>query len=656
MRPGQSVADVPRRQRAQHRGHARAPARRPSGRRPGRPGRSRRAAARPARRAPGPRATRRAPRARAAPVPRAAPAGPRRPPGRRGCRGAPGEPSRRGSGGPAATGRDLLGRARRRRPGRRPEQQQRQGVLAGQLAAGAGAARSRDRRGRRGCRTACAPLPRHRAPQQRPVAAGAGPRRGAVASRSPARAEAASGDRPSTRSRDHTVSVPRHARDASDQRGQDRPAGREVTDARGGHRVAHRAAPRPGAERRRAAGHRLPGAGARHARTWRGEPVVAHRWRGASTCSPASATTLTLHTHLKMEGSWHLYRPDSPLAAAGARGPGGAAHRGVDRGRASRSASSRWSPATPRTPSWATSARTCSAPTGTRTRRCGGCAPTRRARSPTRLLDQRNLAGIGNLYKNELCFLAGVHPRLPVGEVPDLPRLVRRARAALDANKERVEQTLTGDLRRGRQTWVYRRDKQPCRRCGQRIRVDSRGRRGSSGRRTGARAASRNRPADRRRRLRPRRRRRRRSADRSVPRAAQRGGVDGDLLELHRQRGLLEGDRVADLGEDLRERHVEGRADRGEQLGGGLLLAALDLRDVAEADPGVRGDLSQRAALPHPLSAQDLTEQPTEDHHGPAPFVEDHALTGGQRYRSAKTSGGRHRQLVSAVSERGAVP
>ena len=91
------------------------------------------------------------------------------------------------------------------------------------------------------------------------------------------------------------------------------------------------------------------------------------------------------------------------------------------------------------------------------------------------ILDQRNLAGIGNLYKNELCFLAGAHPRLPVSEVADLPRLVRRARTALEANKNRVEQTLTGDTRRGRQTWVYRRDKQPCRRCGTRIRVDLQG-------------------------------------------------------------------------------------------------------------------------------------------------------------------------------------
>jgi len=91
------------------------------------------------------------------------------------------------------------------------------------------------------------------------------------------------------------------------------------------------------------------------------------------------------------------------------------------------------------------------------------------------ILDQRNLAGIGNLYKNELCFLAGVHPALPVGDVPDLPRLVRRARAALDANKHRVEQTLTGDTRRGQQTWVYRRERLPCRRCGTRIRFAQQG-------------------------------------------------------------------------------------------------------------------------------------------------------------------------------------
>jgi len=87
------------------------------------------------------------------------------------------------------------------------------------------------------------------------------------------------------------------------------------------------------------------------------------------------------------------------------------------------------------------------------------------------LLDQRCLAGIGNLYKSELCFTSGVLPTRPVGEVPDLLRLVRRAKAMLEANKERVEQTTTGDLRRGRRTWVYRRERETCRRCGTPIRV-----------------------------------------------------------------------------------------------------------------------------------------------------------------------------------------
>jgi endonuclease-8 len=57
-----------------------------------------------------------------------------------------------------------------------------------------------------------------------------------------------------------------------------------------------------------------------------------------------------------------------------------------------------------------------------------------------------------------------------VGEVPDLPRMVRRAKQVLEVNKERVQQATTGDLRRGRNLWVYLREDQPCRRCGTTIR------------------------------------------------------------------------------------------------------------------------------------------------------------------------------------------
>ena len=88
------------------------------------------------------------------------------------------------------------------------------------------------------------------------------------------------------------------------------------------------------------------------------------------------------------------------------------------------------------------------------------------------LLDQRNLAGIGNMYMAELCFTSGVNPAAPIGRVVDLPRLVRRARLMLEANKERAIQSTTGDLRPRERMWVYRRDKSPCRRCGTPILVD----------------------------------------------------------------------------------------------------------------------------------------------------------------------------------------
>jgi endonuclease VIII len=85
------------------------------------------------------------------------------------------------------------------------------------------------------------------------------------------------------------------------------------------------------------------------------------------------------------------------------------------------------------------------------------------------LLDQRNLAGIGNMYAGELCFVLGLDPRTPVGRVPDLARMVGRAHQMLDQNRHRAVQSTTGDLARGRNLWVHARGGQPCRRCGTRI-------------------------------------------------------------------------------------------------------------------------------------------------------------------------------------------
>jgi endonuclease-8 len=82
------------------------------------------------------------------------------------------------------------------------------------------------------------------------------------------------------------------------------------------------------------------------------------------------------------------------------------------------------------------------------------------------LLDQRVIAGLGNVYRNELCFLRGLLPTRSVGEVADVAGLVDLAHRLILTNRDRVERVTTGDLRRGRRTWVHGREHQPCLRCG----------------------------------------------------------------------------------------------------------------------------------------------------------------------------------------------
>jgi endonuclease-8 len=88
------------------------------------------------------------------------------------------------------------------------------------------------------------------------------------------------------------------------------------------------------------------------------------------------------------------------------------------------------------------------------------------------LLDQRNLAGLGNLWVNELCFLRGHSPWTTVGDV-DLPALVRLAARALrnSAHHPASYQVTTGNTRRGEQHWVAGRAGRPCLRCGTPVRV-----------------------------------------------------------------------------------------------------------------------------------------------------------------------------------------
>lgn len=104
----------------------------------------------------------------------------------------------------------------------------------------------------------------------------------------------------------------------------------------------------------------------------------------------------------------------------------------------------------------------------------------RRMRDPARaalpiaevLLDQRALAGIGNVYKSEVCFVERVDPFAAIGSLDDetLHRLLATSRRLLAANARpggRAERVTTGGSRYADgPLWVYDRAGRPCRRCG----------------------------------------------------------------------------------------------------------------------------------------------------------------------------------------------
>ncbi|NEC16236.1 Fpg/Nei family DNA glycosylase [Streptomyces sp. SID8014] len=182
---------------------------------------------------------------------------------------------------------------------------------------------------------------------------------------------------------------------------------------------------------------------------------------------------LTLHSHLRMDGSWRIFAP-------GERWRGGPGHqiRAV-LGTASHTAVGYRLPVLDllRTsaedeavghlgpdllgPDWSP-----------------GEALARLLAAPGRevgeaVLDQRNLAGVGNVFKSELCFLLRVTPWLPVGELPDPERLTALAARLLEANRHRPRRTTTG--RPDRPLYVYGRAGRPCLRCATPVRTAQQG-------------------------------------------------------------------------------------------------------------------------------------------------------------------------------------
>jgi endonuclease-8 len=99
------------------------------------------------------------------------------------------------------------------------------------------------------------------------------------------------------------------------------------------------------------------------------------------------------------------------------------------------------------------------------------------------LLAQQAVAGLGNVYKSELLFVLGVYPFTPVAGLSDdaLDALLARGRDLLRLNVAeapvaggaRAGRVTTGRLNPDEKVWVYGRAGEPCFRCGSSIRSES---------------------------------------------------------------------------------------------------------------------------------------------------------------------------------------
>jgi endonuclease-8 len=186
---------------------------------------------------------------------------------------------------------------------------------------------------------------------------------------------------------------------------------------------------------------------------------------------------LILRTHLRMHGSWHIYRPGERW-----RAPARDARVVISTGE------------------WVaiafnvTDAELLTSDEAARHPRLSLLGPDLLADAPDlvearervkgsgaahiadALLAQQAVAGLGNVYKSELLFLLGVYPFTPVNRVPDatIDALLARGRDLLRLNV--AEAPVAGGARPGRVTtgrlnpdeklWVYGRAGGPCFRCG----------------------------------------------------------------------------------------------------------------------------------------------------------------------------------------------
>jgi endonuclease-8 len=95
------------------------------------------------------------------------------------------------------------------------------------------------------------------------------------------------------------------------------------------------------------------------------------------------------------------------------------------------------------------------------------------------LLDQRNVAGIGNLWKSEGCFIAAVNPWRHLDQVSDdeALRIVRAIRPLMQKAAEQggPQRTYEQAGHWETPTWAFERTGRECRRCGAKIKARGQG-------------------------------------------------------------------------------------------------------------------------------------------------------------------------------------
>ncbi len=89
------------------------------------------------------------------------------------------------------------------------------------------------------------------------------------------------------------------------------------------------------------------------------------------------------------------------------------------------------------------------------------------------LLDQRNVAGFGNVYVNDVPFISAIDPHQPVGTIEGLDELVAIGAALIRTNAERGPQNTTGRRLHTDARWVHGVGRRPCPVCGERLAYES---------------------------------------------------------------------------------------------------------------------------------------------------------------------------------------